>query len=263
MLRYRVLSAAVLVPLVAVFAWLGGAWFASLVILAALLAVWEYGEMLRHAGHQPLTLLLYGVAFLLPLDAYLGPTSSLGRLALAGAVTLPLLWQMMGQEPKGAIVNWSLSLAGALYVGWLIAHFVLLRQFPQGLEWVAVALVGTWACDTGAYVCGKAFGRHKFFPEVSPHKTWEGTIGGIALGLLVSPAAVPLLGLPLALALVLGALVATSAIAGDLVESFLKRQTGVKDSGALIPGHGGMLDRIDSLLFVCTATYYFAILVGR
>jgi phosphatidate cytidylyltransferase len=138
-----------------------------------------------------------------------------------------------------------------------------LRQLDDGLYWLMIALLCTWVCDTAAYAVGKLWGRHKFFPAVSPKKTWEGAVGGLIGGLL---AAVGLgrwlVGLSVGWGLLLGLAIVGAATFGDLAESVIKRQVGVKDSGQLIPGHGGMLDRIDSLLFVVPVVYYFASIIS-
>ncbi len=146
-----------------------------------------------------------------------------------------------------------------LYIGLLMATFVLLRDVEQGRSWVFIGILGTFAVDTGAYAVGVLFGRHKLAPNISPSKTWEGAIGGLAAGI----AAILLLNqlfdtgvatntlLPFAIA------APPVAIAGDLLESWLKRRMGVKDTSGLLPGHGGFLDRLDSLLFVLPLLYLF------
>ncbi len=130
--------------------------------------------------------------------------------------------------------------------------------------WLAIALLGTWICDTGAYFVGRAWGKHRFFPQISPKKTLEGAIGGFVTGVI----AVALLGyglvrLNIAVGLILGVLIVLAATFGDLAESVIKRQVGVKDSGQIIPGHGGMLDRLDSLMFVTPLVYCFAQIINR
>ncbi|MFL5734950.1 MAG: phosphatidate cytidylyltransferase, partial [Chloroflexia bacterium] len=126
-----------------------------------------------------------------------------------------------------------------------------------GSAWLLMVLLGTAACDTGAYLVGSTMGRHKLIPHISPAKTWEGLAGG-ALGAVVAAVALSgLLRLDLGRAVVLGLFVCIAAVVGDLCESLIKRATGVKDSGNIIPGHGGLLDRMDSVLFVLLAVYWF------
>ncbi len=151
---------------------------------------------------------------------------------------------------------------GFFYVGGLLAHLVFLRELPQGREWIYLVLLVTMASDTLAYFSGKALGKRKLYPAISPNKSIEGAIGGLAGAVCGAVVAkfwfMP--GLGLLECLVLGLLLGPLAQVGDLFESMLKRSFEVKDSGALIPGHGGILDRLDSLLFVFPPAYYYAFL---
>ena len=137
-------------------------------------------------------------------------------------------------------------------------------MIPNGFGWLLTALAVTWANDTVAYVAGVTVGRHKFMPSVSPNKTWEGTMGGLAAAALTGALSfVYLLQLSALHGALLGLAAGVAGIAGDLSESFLKRQVDVKDASALIPGHGGVLDRLDSLLFAAVVVYYYAVWIGR
>jgi len=150
-----------------------------------------------------------------------------------------------------------------LYVGYGASYLGRIRAMPNGLAWLGTALVGTWVCDTAAYAAGMHFGKRRLAPHISPNKSWEGAWGGLGGGLLVALVAGPLfLGLGLGWSILLGALIAVAATLGDLAESVIKRQVGAKDSGTLIPGHGGMLDRIDSLLFVVPLVYWYQLLLS-
>jgi phosphatidate cytidylyltransferase len=172
-----------------------------------------------------------------------------------------------------AFHQWAWTIAGALYVGWMLSYWLNLRGLEDGREWVYLAMLTTFANDTGAFFIGRARGRHKLAPTISPAKTWEGAIGGLVSAILASiVTAVVLklisvgLGTPFAFRywqiIVLGLLVAFFAQVGDLVESLLKRKLGVKESGNLLPGHGGVLDRFDSLIFVGAVIYYYVIWVA-
>lgn len=149
-------------------------------------------------------------------------------------------------------------MGAVLYLGVLGAHFVLLRDLDEGQRWLLVMLATVFATDTGAYAIGRLFGRHKMAPKVSPKKTWEGAAGGYIFGAAAAVAAPLLLGLDVTstvvVAIALGAPVA--AMIGDLVESALKRRLDVKDVSNLLPGHGGLLDRLDSLLFAGPWIYW-------
>jgi phosphatidate cytidylyltransferase len=143
-------------------------------------------------------------------------------------------------------------------LGWLGSHFFRLRglDVEQVAAWTALAMLGTWIADSGAYVFGKSLGKHKLSPRLSPNKTVEGYVGGIIAGTLFTLLIAALLDLNLVIALVLGLLVSVVSPAGDLGISLLKRSVGVKDSGNLLPGHGGALDRIDSLIWSVAFAYY-------
>jgi phosphatidate cytidylyltransferase len=240
---------------------LGGVPFLGTVLVVALLAGHEYQRMIAHAGYRPLHILQLGLtAFLVLGTACLAPDVLLGVLGLIFVGSLS--WQLT-RTAKSAqpFVDWALTLAGGLYVGWLSAHFVMLRGLPDGMAWTLLALAATWSCDSFAYLIGRVWGRRSFFAAVSPHKTWEGALAGWAGATLVVLAGGLALGLSAPRALALGVAASLAAICGDLVESMIKRQMGVKDSGGLVPGHGGILDRVDSLLFAVVIVYYFVRLV--
>lgn len=258
MLRTRILSAAILVPVVGVAVYLGGPWLAMVVGLAALLAGWEFYALLRKGGYGPSTPLGLLLIALLLLGAY-RPQWGLIRPAVAGMVMLTLGWQLFQADSPAPMVDWALTVAGGLYLGWLMGHFLLLRA--EGLRWIVVALLSTWICDSGAYFVGLSFGRHKLWPRISPKKTWEGAVGGWVSGVVLTTVVTALLGLGWLHGVAIGALVGIVAPFGDFAVSMLKRQVGVKDSSHLIPGHGGMLDRIDSLLFTIPVVYYYACFV--
>ena len=170
--------------------------------------------------------------------------------------------------PRSPYLAWAdigLTLGGALYTGGLLGYAGLLAALPgdvsgkgSGTAWMLAVLLGTAGCDTGAYFVGSIFGRRKLIPHISPGKTWEGLAGGAAGGVIAALLLSGFLGLSWAQAVVLGLLICTAAVAGDLCESLIKRAVGVKDSGNLIPGHGGILDRVDSILFVLLTVYWVA-----
>lgn len=262
MLRTRVLSAIVLIPIVAVLLYLGGWWFTAMVLVVAGLALYEFRGLLRKADVQP----NLPVSFILAIAWIAAPMLPTATRWLEALITLGIMaalaWHMLqgGREKPG--LDFAGTAAGALYLGWLPARFVILRQAPHGLEWVALALLSTWITDSGAYFVGRHWGRRKLAPRLSPKKTWEGAIGGWLIGVALTPLVAWPLGLPLLHGFIIGIIAATVAPFGDLAESMFKRQVGVKDSSKLIPGHGGMLDRIDSLLFVVPAVYHYLMLAG-
>jgi phosphatidate cytidylyltransferase len=159
--------------------------------------------------------------------------------------------------------RWAMNLASSIYIGFLLSNLVTLRGIPDGIYWVITAFAITWMYDGLAYFTGRALGRHKLWPRISPKQTWEGLIGGTVAGILTAVVlGYVLLGLSPWAGLVLGALVTAVAPFGDLSVSLFKRAANAKDTGHLIPGHGGALDRLDSLLFTFTIVTYFAILTA-
>jgi phosphatidate cytidylyltransferase len=266
-LRQRLLSSFLYLPIVLLLLWLGPLSFALLLGLVVLLGAWELAGLLDRMGWAaprflPLAAL---AAFALSCLRRWGPA----ELPLtAAAWGIPLLWLFRPSQPRerrrGA-GSWLVHLLGAFYVGLLLSH--LARLMPEGegarglgtpgARRVLYMLLVTWACDVGAYTVGRLFGRHRLWPAVSPGKTWEGAFGGFAFSVLAAGLLGRFLGdLALFPALFLGGLAGIAGQLGDLVESRLKRLARVKDSGSLIPGHGGMLDRLDSLLLVAPLFYY-------
>ncbi|MBC7254651.1 MAG: phosphatidate cytidylyltransferase [Chloroflexi bacterium] len=262
MLVKRVASAAILIPIVAAVVYLGSYPFLGVILLVACLACVEYAALVRLRGLTPSRGALILLVVLCVLEAQ-WPAEARLRALVAGVPALLLTVEVLYKNRTQALMTWGVSVAGTLYIGGLLGHFIRLRALEHGMEWMILALVGTWVCDTGAYFVGVRWGRRRFFPAISPKKTWEGALGGLVSGVAtVVGLGAWLLQLPVWQGLLLGLCVVLGATFGDLAESVIKRQVGVKDSGHLIPGHGGMLDRIDSLLFVVPIVYYFAILVG-
>ena len=262
MLAKRVISAFIMGPLILGFVYLGGLWYWALVTAVAIGAGYEYLRLVSQAGER-VDYLLTVLLILLIMVGALYPSWALIRGGMTLLLAFSLLWQMARDGGHLPVVSWALSLGGAFYVGFLLSHFVSLRALPRGLEWTLLAFFPAWANDTGAYFVGRWIGNHPFAPRISPKKTWEGSIGGWISGMAVGTLMGAILRLPLLHGFLLGLLISLAATGGDLVESMFKRWAGVKDSGRLIPGHGGVLDRIDSLLFSVAAVYYYLTWVIR
>lgn len=276
-LLQRVLSAAVLLPLVIVCVWWGFWPLAILVLAATLMGLNELYTAFNRGGLSTNQVLGMGLALLLfgalLLQALLGVDLLAPTLALMTMIGLAA-WAPRYAEP-GALAGWALTVGGAFYIGGLLGFVLLLRVMdtplqggllaplrPQsGVGWVFLALMATWGQDVLAYLVGRRWGRRKMAPGLSPRKTWEGAAGGMAGAIAGTLLAVALFGLPLApwAALLIGLVAGIVGPIGDLSESFIKRQAGLKDAGSLIPGHGGVLDRIDSLLFCAPAIYILAL----
>ena len=260
MLRYRIASALILIPLILGSVYFGGLAFFAAVAVALLIAGYELFQMARHAGYRPMPVIGLALIALILLDAYW--QSAWLRPLLTAALVVSLAVGIF-RHGEGWLTGWAITLAGALYVGWIGAHFLLVRALPNGMQWTMATLVTAWAADTGAYAFGKRYGRHGFFTAVSPKKTWEGAIGGWVSATLMMLVIGQFSGLSVSVAhsLTFGFGIGIAAAAGDLAESLLKRQTGVKDSSDILPGHGGVLDRIDSLLFAAAFAYYYLVWV--
>jgi len=267
MLLQRVLSAIVLLPVVVLATHWGGWAFATLVTVAALLAGYELYALLKRGGYNPSLVLVLGLILALTLSAS-RPEWNLGRPALGAGLILSLIWQIARPAARRSLADWALTVAGGVYIGWLAGFLPLVRSLPQGEGWAFLVLLATWVNDSagylaGVYLAGRVLGRHAFSPTVSPKKTWEGSVAGWILCALVTAVMVRFLGtISWPSALGLGIALGVMATMGDLAVSFIKRQVGAKDSGDLIPGHGGMLDRIDSLLFVSAVVYLFAVWIA-
>lgn len=257
MLAQRVASAIVGIPILVLLIWAGGPWYTAAACLIVLIAAYEL-QATHHQGPAPLALAAAALAAALPAGAFVGPDWILW-FTLSG-VLIPLLWVTLRANPATAVTDWMWAVAGVTYVGLLGAHFVLLREISGGMDLLYLAVFATFAVDTGAYFTGRTLGRRKLAPTISPGKTVEGTIGGLAAGFGAALLLNYLLGIRLEAALILplAALLPVAAVLGDLAESTIKRGMRVKDAGNVIPGHGGMLDRLDSLLFTVPVVYYFA-----
>ena len=256
MLRTRIITALIALPVVigAIFA--GGLWFFAGVTLIALIAGWEFGQMMKAGGYRTSAFFTLALIFLLIADRY---RSDLSLGCVISFVLLgSLVWQLFHSDSTSPTADWALTLAGGLYIGWGMAHMVALRLLGDGLAWVWLALLSTWGADTFAYFVGSSVGRHKLWPRLSPKKTWEGLIGGIGGGLVGAAIVAYFSTIGWGTALIIGAIVPIVALFGDLSISMMKRHVGVKDSSNLFPGHGGFLDRIDSILFVSVVVFNYA-----
>lgn len=257
----RVLAAVVFLPMFFFLVHdLGPIAFFALVAVSGMFAVGEFYRL--HLGTAPWPWWGWaGVAATgLMLSSAQWPTLLSDRAVLTGLLALALCLPLLSAKPLSeSLRDGMVLIMGVLYVGLSLGYLLLTRAQPDGALLIFFVVLVTWAGDTGAYLAGKSMGRHALAPIVSPKKTYEGLAGGLALACLAALLArawfLPRFSLVDCLAL--GVLLTLAGLIGDLAESAMKRSTGVKDSGALIPGHGGMLDRLDSLLFTGPAFYYY------
>lgn len=275
MLKNRLVTAAWAIPLVGILIWFGEPYFTILVAIVASLAFIEFSRLTNVIKGKRLT--VFGVIWTLlfivirdpKLQTLIEPHFSLDLLVpliITSGVAISLTILLTRRQKQGAFTDWAWTFAGILYVGWLLSYLVAMRGFEDGKSWVFLTILATFGSDSAAYFVGRLFGKYKLAPSISPGKTWEGSVGG-----LLGAAAVSLLFLlptPLKLTaylnwwqlILIGLLISVFGQLGDLIESLLKRNTGVKDSGKIFPGHGGMLDRTDSIVFAGIVVYYIVML---
>ena len=275
-MRQRAISAAVLVPVLLVVLALGGVVLAAAVVLVTALAAIEVFRLLDAAGYAPFAALGTTLAVVVVLDAAF-PTVLEGSGLLLGAIGIVLVAvaSFTRTDPRDGLHSWVATVFGALYVS-LLSFVIRLGHaapaIPTGAPlsalggergWILLLVLAVWSYDTGAYLVGKNIGRTKFLSHISPSKSVEGLIGGIVATTVVTAIMLWGLGQPPIHALALGPLTALAAQAGDLAESVIKRAAGAKDSGTLIPGHGGMLDRVDSFIFAAPVMTLYVVALVR
>ena len=269
----RVITGIIGIALAAVVIQTGGWIFATAIALLSVIGWFEYVRMFRQHGER--AAFVPGVVMLLLFlgIALLGNSSEFMAVCIIGALVI-----MSGSvifRGSFSIVDASITLVGIIYIGGSFSHLLMLRFIESGQQatplgmmstgnaLVWIALIGTWASDTFAYFAGSTLGAHKLCPSVSPNKTWEGFAGGL-VGTIISVMLVGgyFFGYGLPEMALLGLCIALVATLGDLVESVIKRYTGIKDSGNIIPGHGGVLDRFDSVMFSVPFVYYASFISG-
>ncbi len=262
MLRQRILTAAIGLPLFIAAIWFDNPWFKlpwfTLVIaVIAILGGIEFYRMISHNKIQPIA--YFGVAIILLLTINPIYTDFITKpFILTAAIIISLIWLLFQSQKEGTFNNWAWIIAGILYLGWTLSYWTELRNLEHGREWILWSMLTVMVSDTSAFFVGRRLGKHYMAPTISPKKTWEGAVGGLLGSIIVSIILGFVFSLPLNYwqLVLMGCIISILAQFGDLVESFLKRSTGVKDSGRLVPGHGGILDRIDSFIFTGAVIYY-------
>jgi phosphatidate cytidylyltransferase len=235
--------------------------FSALVLVFTGVALYEFFTLLRHAKIPCFRLFGTAMGMIIPAVVYLeqGPTLSGEILFLIiGCFFLFILQFSRKDENEQALIGISLTLFGILYISWFLSFLIKMRFLPNGVFWIAYILTVTKMADIGAYSVGSLLGRHSLIPHVSPKKSVEGLIGGLALSALASAAFTPVLPVDWTVShlLVLGVLIGVVGQIGDLSESLMKRFCHAKDSGGLLPGMGGVMDAVDSVLFTVPIFYF-------
>jgi phosphatidate cytidylyltransferase len=261
----RAISAIILAPVIILLVWWGGYPYSATIVLVTSLMLIEFWGLSQSIGVKagPIFIVVCGVLFCLSAVDSFGFKIPV-ELALALTLILSFSYQIFRDQVNVAFLSVASTLLGAIYIGWAFGyHLILLRDLSGvGRGLIFFLVVTIWLGDTAAYLFGKQFGRHKLRPTISPGKTIEGTIAGLVFGTLGglgvwSFVLQDILSFPHAL--ILGILLGVVGQLSDLSESVIKRSADVKDSGDLIPGHGGLLDRCDSLIFSAPVLYYYFI----
>ena len=269
MLLKRILVIIVLLPIGLAAIYLGGWYFVALTAVILLPASSEFVGLFKHAGYKPSLgiALVFTLLFVLSRAVYeFEYCHLLLSILILTSMAYHLITFERGREKAGT--DFAITLSAAMYIGWLGAYLVSLRNIQNGMWWVILVLTSVWLADSGAYIVGKTIGKHNITPRLSPKKTWEGYIGGIVFGTIGAAllalviqnintdnsTITPLYGA------IIGLIISAFSILGDLGESMIKRQVGQKDSGNLLPGHGGAFDRIDSWLWGVIIGYYLIVM---
>ncbi len=272
MLRERARSAAILAPPILIALLLGGPWIALVVAIAVAIGAWEAFRLLTAAGHASFPSLGIVIAVVIALADSVRVLPGGSGLILAGiGLVLIAAVAITRPDPREGIATLITTTFGALYVGMLgfiprlaqadapVVDGAPLAFLGGERAWVLILLLTVWSFDTAAYGVGRRFGSRHFIPTISPGKTVEGVLGGTVAAVVVCTLLVVAVGRPGIAGFFLGLAIAASAQVGDLAESMLKRAAGAKESGRLIPGHGGLLDRIDSFLFAAPVAFLYVV----
>lgn len=275
-MRQRALSAAIFVPPLLVVLAIGEPWFGALIAVFVAVAAREAARLVRGAGYPSIVVLAVAGALAVAADmASPEPLRPYADLLVAATLIAAGVAAFVEKDTRVGFAAWIGTAFTAVYVG-MLGSLVRLGQIvpplPAGAPaaqigaergWILLVILLVWSFDTGAYGVGIALGKRKFLAHISPSKSYWGLFGGVAASTAVAVAGLWGLGQPAVLGLVLGPLIGLMAQAGDLAESMLKRAAGVKDSGGLIPGHGGILDRVDSFIFAAPVAAIFVTALVR
>ncbi len=264
MLYLRILSALIGIPIVIGSVYLGGPWYAFFLLLVVNLGTYEYNGILKGQGYNiPAAFSFISVSLFIVIIFF----NQLELIYPLTMLTFFLLFvSALFNTEKVSIADAALSLWGIIYLGGMFGYLLMLRMLPEGAFYTYLLLAGVWIHDTAAYFVGRKWGLRKFAPQISPKKSVEGSFAGIggtvAIFISVSILIPGLIPLNLGQVIILALGISVFAQLGDLLESALKRQMNVKDSGGIIPGHGGILDRFDSLLLAAPFVYYFFLIIN-
>ncbi|MEN6328290.1 MAG: phosphatidate cytidylyltransferase [Syntrophomonas sp.] len=255
MLRTRVITTVIGLPVLLGVLFKGGIFWDTFFVLLGMIGLWEFYSMMRQKGFIPIVLTGYLLLYLLAFYDRLG---GLGMVFLFLIFAIVVVGSVI-KYPKINITDIALSLTGAFYLGGLLYYPIKIATLREPFLVILLVFLLTWTSDTGGYIGGRLLGKHKLAPRLSPGKTWEGAVGAIIFPIIAAGcfSVMAMKNVSPAYVLILGLLVGVTAQFGDLFMSSIKRYFEVKDSGWIIPGHGGVLDRFDSFLMVAPVVYYY------
>ena len=256
MLKTRIITAVIGIPLLLFILYQGGLAWTALFVLLGVIALYEYLAMMKIHGQSPQYLPAYALLFLMLLRTQAGSYFT----PLLMAIVLLIVLECVLLYPKFDLEDIAQTFLGAFYIGFLLSFALLIQDLPKPFLTILLVFLVTWGSDIGGYLFGRLWGKTKMAPLLSPNKTWAGAAGGVIMASIAAAGLVysfPLGGFSLARIMTLAVLGSVAAQLGDLFESAMKRCFGVKDSGHIIPGHGGVLDRFDSFMLVLPVIYYF------
>jgi len=260
MLKTRIITAVIGIPILLGVLYLGGIYWQSLIILLAGIALLEYFSMMQNKGFSPIVIPAYIILVVLLFRVQLSQSlSGLFFMGLFLMILALVIWY-----PRFSLNDMVFSFFGAFYIGYFLSFAQALTELGKAFPYILLVFVMTWASDVGGYLFGMLWGKNKLAPQLSPGKTWEGAVGGVVLSIilaLIYSYLFKIQNLNLVYTILLGFSASVAAQVGDLLESSIKRYFGVKDSGRIIPGHGGVLDRFDSFMLVLPMVYYFLVVL--
>jgi phosphatidate cytidylyltransferase len=264
-LARRLLASAIFIPCLIILARKGGIYYLALIDLVILVGLWEFYRVMETKGLKPYKWVGIVCGTALPWLMYYS-NGLYGDFLLVITFLGIMIVELLRKDKEQALYHISVTIFGILYVSWLGNHMAMIRELPLsvgmdysfGFSFVIILFTVTWCYDTGAYTIGRLLGKHKLVPSISPEKTVEGAVGGIAFSIMGILTARAIVEMPLDVpqAVCLAVIASVFGQLGDLVESMIKRDARIKDTSTAIPGHGGILDRFDSLLFTAPLVYY-------
>ena len=264
MLRKRLITSAIVTPIALAAMWFGAPWFTILIVVVGGIGIYEFYRLCRLRVPSVLAIIGILMTLLFIVSPHLAAVDRADILGVGAVISLTSLLFRRNQD--NSFRDWAWMLGGAVYIGLLLSYLVSLREMPFGREWAYLAILANMGSDVFAFFVGRTFGRRPLAPAISPRKTWAGLWGGFGGAVVVGMLVYHFMAFPAGFSYLEAALLCVCigifAPLGDLVESVLKRNFQTKEAGNILPGHGGFLDRLDSIVFSSAVTYFFLLWTG-